>query len=280
MNKKILFIIMIFLFLLTIQFVSNQNNSKETKSIQKKKNINKKNRITEFNYENEYITYANKLNYNKIFDKQKPIQKYQKINGIKYTPKGYTILSLDKNLKRDLISFWNNNKKIKKEEGYIPEINRKNKIGKHNNNTYYLDLNLVDHNLFKRVTKNIKGILSKWIGVNDLSHTSTYGLREYTNNSMLETHIDRGYTHIISAIINVHQDGTWPLIVYDHNNNMEEITMTPEHDLVLYESATIFHGRPLPFKGNSYVNLFIHFKTKDWGIIENKMRKEFLNENN
>ena len=60
-----------------------------------------------------------------------------------------------------------------------------------------------------------------------------------------------------------------------HNNNMESINMTNKDDLVLYESATIFHGRPIPFRGDSFVNLFIHFKTNDWIEVEEKIRDKF-----
>ena len=109
----------------------------------------------------------------------------------------------------------------------------------------------------------------------DINHTFTYGMREYTNGAILDTHIDKGYTHILSAIINIHQDKPWPLIVYDHNNNMESINMTNKDDIVLYESATIFHGRPIPFKGDSFVNLFVHFKTDDWIEVEEKIRDKF-----
>ena len=51
--------------------------------------------------------------------------------------------------------------------------------------------------------------------------------------------------------------------------------MTDKDDLVLYESATIFHGRPIPFRGNSFVNLFIHFKTNDWIEVENSIKEKF-----
>ena len=51
--------------------------------------------------------------------------------------------------------------------------------------------------------------------------------------------------------------------------------MTDKEDLVLYESATIFHGRPIPFRGNSFVNLFVHFKTDDWIEVEQKLRDKF-----
>ena len=103
------------------------------------------------------------------------------------------------------------------------------------------------------------------------------GHKNYSNKLLiaLQKLKKEGYTHILSAIINIHQDKPWPLIVYDHNNNMETINMTNKDDIVLYESATIFHGRPIPFRGDSFVNLFIHFKTNDWIEVEEKIRDKF-----
>lgn len=87
-----------------------------------------------------------------------------------------------------------------------------------------------------------------------MKHIATYGIREY---------IDKP-THVVSAIVNITGDKKWPLILYDHNLNKKIINLSDKNDLVLYESATIIHGRPIPYKGNSYANIFIHYLTKDW----------------
>lgn len=57
-----------------------------------------------------------------------------------------------------------------------------------------------------------------------------------------------------SAIIQVAQDvdEPWPLEVYDHSGMAYNITLEPG-EMVLYESATVVHGRPFPLKGRSYV---------------------------
>ena len=39
-----------------------------------------------------------------------------------------------------------------------------------------------------------------------LVHTSTYGIRRYTNGSTLQAHVDVVATHAVSAILNVGQD--------------------------------------------------------------------------
>lgn len=66
---------------------------------------------------------------------------------------------------------------------------------------------------------------------------------------------------VSSCIINLDQDldEPWPLEVYDHQGRAYNVSMEPG-DLVLYESATILHGRPFPMKGRHYSNVFVHFQ--------------------
>lgn len=92
------------------------------------------------------------------------------------------------------------------------------------------------------------------------SRSSLYGIRVYTEGSILATHVDRDPL-ITSAIINVAQDvdEKWPLEVYAHNGKAYNITMEPG-EMILYESHTLLHGRPFPLKGRYYANLFVHFK--------------------
>lgn len=224
-------------------------------------------------YSTDYIKYKDVLDFNNMYNKQEPVQQYQKSIGHIYTNKGYKLMSMDPNIKNELVNFWKkfeNNKIVEKKQSVIYNITDKNK-----NVTNLLELNKYDNNLFNKVNNYILQLLKNWTNKTDIKHTFTYGMREYTNGAILDTHIDKGYTHILSAIINIYQDTSWPLIAYDHNNNMESIYMTDKDDLVLYESATIFHGRPIPFRGNSFVNLFVHFKTDDWIEVENKIRDKF-----
>ena len=224
-------------------------------------------------YKLDYIKFNDILDFNNMYKKQKPEHQYQHLIGHIYTNKGYILMSMDPTIKKELVYFWNNFKHNKVNESKIEYIYNNN--NKNANITNVLYLQKYNINLFNRVNDHIKQLLINWTKKNDIEHTSTYGLREYTNNSVLVSHIDRGYTHILSAIINIYSDKSWPLIVYDHNNNMDTINMTDKDDLVLYESATIFHGRPIPFRGNSFVNLFIHFKTNDWIEVENSIKEKF-----
>ena len=227
--------------------------------------LHKKNTVVNFDYTDDYKTYRDIIDFDKMFNSQDKIFKDQKTEGKKYTNKGYKVIKLDKKLKQDLIDFWYDNEKYKQQEQYISFIKSKNE-NRRENITNILELNNYNNALFNKINNYIKNELLLWTNKNNLQHTSTYGMREYTNGATLDTHIDRYDTHVISAIINISQDGTWPLILYDHNNKMHSITLTEDNDVVLYESATVFHGRPLPFKGNSYVNLFLHFKPDDWNL--------------
>ena len=86
----------------------------------------------------------------------------------------------------------------------------------------------------------------------ELTPTSLYGIRKYTEGAVLATHVDR-LPLVVSAIINVAQDvdEPWPLEVYGHDGVAYNITMEPG-EMILYESHSVLHGRPFPLKGRYY----------------------------
>lgn len=93
-----------------------------------------------------------------------------------------------------------------------------------------------------------------------MTQCSLYGIRIYTENSVLATHVDR-LPLVSSAIINVAQDvdEPWPIEVYGHDGKATNVTMEPG-DMVMYESHSVLHGRPFPLKGRYYANIFVHFE--------------------
>jgi len=122
-----------------------------------------------------------------------------------------------------------------------------------------------------RLSKELQDILEDWYGDGELELTSIYGVRKYTNGSVLRMHVDTVQTHVVSAIINVDQevDKDWPLIILDHDENERTVIMEPG-DMLLYESAKLLHGRPEPFLGKRYENIFIHYKPRtgwDYGWV-------------
>jgi len=116
-----------------------------------------------------------------------------------------------------------------------------------------------------RVFDSLQQMMSDWAGGLVLKGTSCYGVRTYQRGSYLHLHVDTASTHVISGIVNVNQSVTteWPLEILDHSGALHSINMVPG-DLVFYESARLLHGRPHPLDGESYANIFVHYKPQDW----------------
>lgn len=91
------------------------------------------------------------------------------------------------------------------------------------------------------IWESARQTLEEWTGMH-LSPCSIWGIRIYSNNSILAPHVDRNPL-ITSAIINVDQDvdEPWPLEVWGHDGKPYNISMEPG-DMVLYESHSILHG--------------------------------------
>jgi prolyl 4-hydroxylase len=91
--------------------------------------------------------------------------------------------------------------------------------------------------------------IEEWTGMK-LKQTSLYGIRVYTEGSILTPHVDR-LPLVSSCIINIDQenlDEDWVLEVYDRHDRAVNVTMKPG-DMVLYESGSLVHGRPFALKG-------------------------------
>ena len=109
----------------------------------------------------------------------------------------------------------------------------------------------------------------EWTG-QELTQCSLYGIRIYTEGSVLATHVDR-LPLVSSAIINIAQDvdEPWPIEVYGHDGKATNVTMEPG-DMVLYESHSVLHGRPFPLKGRFYANIFVHFEPVGHSLRHNQ----------
>ena len=95
--------------------------------------------------------------------------------------------------------------------------------------------------------------------------TYVYGIRIYHRSATLKCHRDRLATHIIGAIINIDQDveEDWILVIDDHQHRRHQIALKPG-EMIFYESGSLIHGRPTPFKGDLFANVFCHFKPVDY----------------
>lgn len=115
--------------------------------------------------------------------------------------------------------------------------------------------------------------LQFWSGARDLSHSKTYGVRSYLRGSKLRPHVDRFRTHALSAIVHVSRSGLeeeWSLEVAPHDSDgVCSISMPKGADCLLYESASLPHGRLKPLRGDEYSNVFFHFRPRDWkGLVD------------
>uniref|UniRef100_A0A914VZ82 Prolyl 4-hydroxylase alpha subunit domain-containing protein n=1 Tax=Plectus sambesii TaxID=2011161 RepID=A0A914VZ82_9BILA len=186
----------------------------------------------------------------------------------RFTPIGLRMRSLPAGLKQRLRTFYERAKIQVKEPGEYNDLIWRNQMDNSSSSEDLLNYISIkfDRQLKRDVEHAIRRQLEKWSGTSGLKHTATYGIREYTRGAVMKPHVDQFRTHILSAIINVHQetDEPWPLVAFDHNNERHEIFLNDTVDVVLYESATVIHGRPYPLMGDSYANMFVHFAPIGW----------------
>ena len=110
----------------------------------------------------------------------------------------------------------------------------------------------------------LKLLMEQWCG-KELLPTYVYGIRVYHRGAVLKCHQDRLETHIISAIINIDQqvDQDWPLVIDDNYYRRHQVILKPG-EVIFYEGGRLTHGRPYPLEGESFANIFCHFKPADY----------------
>jgi len=193
---------------------------------------------------------------------------YKTYNSFPFlTTTGYKTAKLPVNLRSWLTSVWQRNRAdaIKEDpSSYGPYIVNSNKAEP---SSYLLDLTSISATLKKKLETFILDELKKWSGVGNLVHTATYGIREYTDQALLKSHTDRPTTHVLSAIIHVGSINVrkpWALTVENRRMKPRSLYFDDTFDIILYESSSLVHGRPLPFQGERFANLFIHYAPADW----------------
>lgn len=83
-------------------------------------------------------------------------------------------------------------------------------------------------------------------------------------------HVDKTSTHVISCIYHIASSDDaepWPIVIEDYAGKTNSVVLKPG-DMLLYESAKNFHGRPSYFNGSWYTSLFVHFYPADPGWME------------
>jgi len=173
---------------------------------------------------------------------------------------GYLLMDFTEELKR-LLPWW---EQVKGKTHQHEPIGG----GFTNNNVHHFTKLNFDHyrDSHQMVQKEMKRILEWWTQTK-LEHTATFGVRVYHRHAMLVNHVDRIDTHVASAVLQIAQetdpDSGWPLEVIRTDGTVCEVYLQPGQ-MVLYEGARVSHGRPMRFKGESFANIFSHFRPIGW----------------
>ena len=156
-----------------------------------------------------------------------------------------------------------------------------------NTNTVQTSVIPLTEDIKKKVSDALLNKMESWCKCK-LETTAFYGIREYYHGNILRMHVDNVKTHVISSILLIHKDlnqgHDWNLEIVDFKGNRQNITLN-EGEMLLYESATLIHGRPLPYDGAIFANCFLHympthgwkwqrFYEEDRPVISNGIQKE------
>lgn len=185
-----------------------------------------------------------------------------------YTKAGFTKAKLPETLFSKVQAFYQSNRGSIKEETVAGDfiVNTAKSDAK---GSSLIDLST---ELRAEIHDNLKALMEEWCG-KTLMPTYVYGIRVYHRGATLKCHRDRLATHIIGAIINIDQEveEDWILVIDDHQHRRHQITLKPG-EMIFYESGSLIHGRPSPFKGDLFANIFCHFKPADYApraVVQN-----------
>lgn len=133
----------------------------------------------------------------------------------------------------------------------------------------------IDDDLKELINRELLAICEEW-SRKPLQLTSVYGVREYARGTSLLMHTDTCGTHIISVILNIAQtvDREWPLLVDDHMCRRHSVVLQAG-EMLLYEGARLPHGRPEPFAGENFANVFVHYCPVDYTTEKYKTKAKF-----
>jgi len=197
----------------------------------------------------------------------------------KYVPQlsqdGYRMMKFTPSMVKDLLEWYKEeeNDFDKKVAAGTGEYEEPEPVGGGftNDNKYpFKMVNLDFRQLVKfKAQTAMKAILEWWTNGTRLQHTATYGVRIYPRHALLVNHVDNSQTHLASAVLQLSQkvDQGWPLELVKPNGTVCEVYLQPG-EMVLYEGARLFHGRPMRFKGEHFANVFSHFKPWNWNGID------------
>ena len=181
-----------------------------------------------------------------------------------FTPTGYEVRDIPTEAYNRLLNFYKEERGKRSVEPMARSLVNQREV-----DCYMLR---VPQEIWATVAPTVQEILENWCRPKlSLKVTNVYGIRIYETGNNLRMHTDRIATHVISAILRIAQDEDsegWPLEVITPEGRRLNVTLAPGK-MLLYESATLIHGRPSPFKGKGFANAFMHFMpVSGWGYSD------------
>jgi len=234
----------------------------------------------------------------KVVKKHKPkhFQFLGKAEGKSYyrypqwTKELYTFRTLPPQFRDELTKSWLQNRdKREKEPNYryihyntnLTQEEQQQLRKKESSITYTISLEKYNPELAYALLHWVKAEITEWIGI-PIVVTKLDFIREYTDGAILEYHTDDWKNHILSAVFHVGSispKADWPLNVF-HRDSDESIDIpgVGAPDVILFESATLAHGRPTPFQGYCFANMYINFQPVNWSVTFQELNAEEIKE--
>ena len=180
----------------------------------------------------------------------------------RFTKQGYMKTKIPEAVYKELRSFYDQNQDKRISEGLWD--NMEPSINTDSVQTTMVPLSDTER---ENVGGALHDVMENWCNCK-LEQTAFYGIREYYHGNVLRMHVDNVESHIISSILLIYKDHdvdeNWSLEVIDFDGIRREINLE-EGEMLLYESGTLIHGRPLPYKGRVFANCFLHYKpVQNW----------------
>lgn len=182
---------------------------------------------------------------------------------VNYTTLGFQKMKAPDRLWQTIQQFWDKKKENQKAEQWPVGSTYTNHWS---SPTYLVDIFEESSSIrgggeafLRSILDETRGTVQDWSG-QELENSGLYGIRVYTQGSILNPHVDV-LPNVLSVVINVAQDvdQQWPFELIGHDGIAYNITMEPG-EMIVYESHSILHGRPFAMQGRYYANLFAHFE--------------------
>jgi prolyl 4-hydroxylase len=118
----------------------------------------------------------------------------------------------------------------------------------------------LSENLQKDVQQLLQPLVEAWFG-HYLKLSQISGINRYNKGSIIMPYRQDPSTSIVCVVVNVQQMGkyAWPMIISDHNYRQHQLELKPG-DMIFYEAAKLKCGRPLPFNGEEFADICLHYQ--------------------